>query len=335
MYLVKTNQMDVCLMKNTLKEQAKNLPLTPGVYLMKDKHGAIIYVGKAKKLRERVGSYFIKNKQHSSKTLRLVQQLTDFDVIGVDTELDALLLECELIQKHRPIYNRQMNSFEKYKYIEINTEQNELTITILNVPSKINCFGPFSINRKLTELKQILERLYGLNQTNYWQQHFTKNELALVDPTIAAAEILDAFTGNSQSPQKRLEANMLHAAEQQSFEKAASLKEEWQFVTRFFNQNKKLVLANQTNWQLLQMPFGAKIKYYLIYQGLVLNTRILTKQTAKKYTTGELARKLLPKKIPENTQQFSKEQVDFINILYGYINQHKECQLIDLTEPFV
>lgn len=321
-------------MKKKLKEQARNLPLKPGVYLMKDRYGAIIYVGKAKKLRERVSSYFIKNKQHSSKTNRLIQQLTDFDVIEVDSELDALLLECQLIQEYRPLYNRQMNSFEQYKYIEINTEKEDISINIRTIPSKKNCFGPFSINRKLSELKQILENLYGLNQKNYWQQTFSEHDIAPLDSKTIVSELLGAFTLDNQLPQNRLKEKMILASENQSFEKALKLREDWQFLTRFFNQNEKLILASHTNWQFFSIPIGSKIKYYLIYQGLVINSHLLTKQTFAKYTPSEHAKKILPKNKPENIQQFCKEQVDFINILYSYINRHKDYQFIELTDPF-
>lgn len=321
-------------MKNPLKEQARNLSLNPGVYLMKDRYGDVIYVGKAKKLRERVLSYFVKNKQHSSKTVRLIQQLAEFDVIEVETELDALLLECQLIQELRPIYNRQMNSFEKYKYIQINTENSKISINILSVPTQKNCFGPFSTNRKLVELKLILETLYGLNQSDYWHQSFAKNHTTPLTHTTIKTELLGAFIFNNQLPQQRLEAKMVLAAENYSFEKALKLREDWQLLTRFFAQNKKLVLANQANWQLLQLTVHSKMKYYLIYQGLVIHSRTFTKQTAAKYTLDELAKKLLPKKLPKKIQQFSKDQVDFINILYSYVNHHKEALLINLAVPY-
>lgn len=321
-------------MKEQLKERVKHLPLRPGVYLMKDKHGKIIYVGKAKKLRERVASYFIKNKQHSSKTIRLVQQLTDFDIIEVESELDALLLECRLIQNYRPIYNRQMNSFEKYRYIEINTDTPKISIVIRTVPMGKNCFGPFSTSRKLTEVKQILDNLYGLNQNNYWQYSFLDPSIDSVDQDTVISELLGAFEKNNPLPQNRLEAKMILASENQSFEKALKLREDWHFLTRFFNKNKKLVLANQADWQFLALPLGSKIKYYLIYQGMVINSRSLTKRTFAKYTPNELAKKILPATKPEKILHFSKDQVDFINILYSYINQHKECQLVDLTNFF-
>lgn len=321
-------------MKRNLKEQAKKLPLSPGVYLMRDLHGSIIYVGKAKKLRERVSSYFIKNKSHSRKTLRLIQQLADFDVIEVDTELDALLLECQLIQAYRPLYNRQMNAFEKYRYIEIANENDDVTLNIIAAPKNQHCFGPFSTNRRLTELKRILEELYGLHPQNYWQQQFTSEQQKSVPQNIIATELLNAFNFKGQQPQKRLEEKMISASNDFSFEKALKFREDWQFVTRFFKQNQKLVLASQSDWQLLVLPFGRKIKYYLIYQGRVLNSRILTKKTFANYSPNELAHKILPKELPNKITHFTKEQVDFINILYGYINQHKECTVVDLTGSF-
>lgn len=335
MAFIKKQSIGCVSMKKNLKEQAKKLPLSPGVYLMRDLHGSIIYVGKAKKLRERVSSYFIKNKSHSRKTLRLIQQLADFDIIEVDTELDALLLECQLIQTYRPIYNRQMNAFENYRYIEIASENNEVSLNILAAPKDQNCFGPFSTNRRLAELKRILEELYNLNPQNYWQQHFTSEPQKPFAQNIIATELLNAFNFKGQQPQKRLEEKMISASDNYSFEKALKFREDWLFVTRFFKQNQKLVLASQSDWQLLVLPFGKKIKYYLIHQGRVLNSYILTKQTFAKYTPDELANKILPKERPERITHFTKEQVDFINILYGYINQHKECRVFDLTDLFI
>ena len=135
-------------MKEYLKEKAHQLPLTPGVYLMKDATDTIIYVGKAKKLKNRVSSYFINSNQHSRKTMRLVKQIIDFDVLHTDTELDALLLECQLIQQYRPRYNRQMNAYEQYSYVSVAVNERQLEIKLLNIPTKENCFGPYSIRRK-------------------------------------------------------------------------------------------------------------------------------------------------------------------------------------------
>ena len=103
-----------------LKEKIDNLPKTPGIYMMKDKYGDIIYVGKSKKLKERVKSYFVNSKNHSRKVKRMVKNIKDLDVILTDTELDALILECEMIKKIRPMYNKLLKNYENYSYIKIN-----------------------------------------------------------------------------------------------------------------------------------------------------------------------------------------------------------------------
>ena len=97
-----------------LKEKIDNLPKTPGIYMMKDKYGDVIYVGKSKKLKERVKSYFVNSKNHSRKVKRMVKNIEDLDVILTDTELDALILECEMIKKIRPMYNQLLKNHENY-----------------------------------------------------------------------------------------------------------------------------------------------------------------------------------------------------------------------------
>ena len=102
-----------------LTEKVKNLPSSPGVYLMKDSRGSIIYVGKSKHLKQRVQSYFQNSKNHSPKIIKLVNHLKDFDYILTDTEFEAFLLECQLIKEIKPIYNTQMKNPLSYAYIVI------------------------------------------------------------------------------------------------------------------------------------------------------------------------------------------------------------------------
>lgn len=316
----------------SFKQQAHLLPEVPGVYLMKDHHGTVVYVGKAKNLRNRLSSYFRKNTQHASKIVRMVQQLASFETIVTDTELDALLLECRLIQTYRPLYNRQMNAFEQYKYFSITLKQQQLTLAIVTLPTKENCFGPYPLSKQLHRVKASLEQIYGLNSTNYWQQDLLAAANTALSPTIAYHEILAAFTQQSQKPLLRLKSKMEQAARQQAFERAQKLKQEWHFLSHFFRQQQRMNQAVQNQWELLWLPAGSKIKYYLLYQGLVINSRLLTKQTFKKYTPEQLAQKIKPSALPTQIHQYSKEQIDFLNILYSYINRQPECQLLALEQ---
>ena len=92
----------------SLGDKIKQLPAAPGVYLMKDGRGGILYVGKSKNLKARVQSYFQSSSNQSPKTKKLVRHLKDFDCIPTDTELEALLLESKLIKKLKPLYNRML-----------------------------------------------------------------------------------------------------------------------------------------------------------------------------------------------------------------------------------
>ncbi len=93
-----------------LKEKVKNLPSCPGVYLMKDSLNSVIYVGKSKNLKSRIGSYFQNSKSHPPKVVKLVKNLKDFEYLTTDTEFEAFLLECKLIKEIKPIYNKLMKS---------------------------------------------------------------------------------------------------------------------------------------------------------------------------------------------------------------------------------
>ena len=112
-------------MKNsiTLKESAKKLPFSPGVYLMKNENDEIIYIGKAKNLKNRVLSYFLSDLNHSEKVKRMVKNIDHFDYIVTDSEFEALVLECSLIKKHLPKYNILLKDDKGYSYIKITKEK--------------------------------------------------------------------------------------------------------------------------------------------------------------------------------------------------------------------
>ncbi|MGC6768582.1 GIY-YIG nuclease family protein [Enterococcus sp. LJL128] len=319
-------------MKEKLKQKARALPLSPGVYLMKDRHGDIVYIGKAKKLKERVSSYFIKNSQHSSKVKRMILQLADFDVIHVDTELDALLLECRLIQQHRPMYNRQMNAFERYSFLTILNEKQKIRLATAPFPTGTYTFGPYTSHRQLPEITAILEKLYHLNPNDSWHRLFAQTTESTIDSDLILTELLAAFTGHPEALEKRLEQKMIAASENLHFIQAAQWRDDWQLIHRFFHRHAQLLLSpiNQQEWHALWLPIENGGKCYLIYQGLVLAEHYFpnipladTKQLL------HAAEKLLPEQ-PETIHTYSKNQIDFIYILHMYLQRNTAYQLIPI-----
>ena len=105
-----------------LLKKANSLPLQSGVYIMKDKTKKVIYVGKAKKLKNRVTSYFRKNSSHNAKTIMMVSKVDDFDYILTDSEFEALVLECSLIKQYQPKYNILLKDDKGYSYIRLTKE---------------------------------------------------------------------------------------------------------------------------------------------------------------------------------------------------------------------
>ena len=107
----------------SLRKKSMRLPLLPGVYMMRDKSGKIIYIGKAKALKNRVSSYFGSQKNHQEKVRRMVAQVQDFDYIITDSEFEALILECSLIKQYTPKYNILLKDDKGYSYIKITKEE--------------------------------------------------------------------------------------------------------------------------------------------------------------------------------------------------------------------
>ena len=144
-----------------IKEKLHKLPITSGVYLMKDIDGHIIYVGKAKNLKRRVSSYFL-NTEKTVKTTALVENIYDFDYILTPSELDALALESTLIKKHQPFYNILLKDGKAYPYIKIKYKEDYPSIEIVRKVKKDGAkyFGPYFAGIKAGELLKIIHQAF-------------------------------------------------------------------------------------------------------------------------------------------------------------------------------
>ena len=128
-----------------LKEKAHALPLKPGVYIMQDAKNEVIYVGKAKALKNRVSQYFADLASHTEKTLAMVSQIDHFDVIIADSEFEALVLECSLIKRHQPRYNILLKDDKGYPYIRLTVREDYPKFSLANRPAEDGAryFGPY------------------------------------------------------------------------------------------------------------------------------------------------------------------------------------------------
>ena len=228
-----------------LKNKAASLPLAPGVYIMRDKEDAVIYVGKAKKLRNRVSQYFQDTASHSIKTRQMVSKVDHFDVIVAATEFEALVLECSLIKQHLPKYNILLKDDQGYPYLRFHTKEYYPQITMVNKigDDGADYYGPFGsrgVTQDLMDAVRLTLKMpncskkfprdigkgrpclnYHLNQCEGWcQNHKTHEDYAVI--TEQAKQLL---SGNYKQAADQIRTQMLAASEELNFELAASLRD--------------------------------------------------------------------------------------------------------------
>lgn len=151
-----------------IQEHLKQLPAEPGVYLMKDKFDNIIYVGKAKVLKNRVRQYFQSSKNHSSKVKSMVKNIDRFEYIITDSELEALILECNLIKKYKPKYNVLLRDDKTYPYIKVTTNEDFPRVLKVRkvIKDKAKYFGPYTNTTAVNDTLDIIKNIYPIRTCN-------------------------------------------------------------------------------------------------------------------------------------------------------------------------
>lgn len=223
----------------------KNLPDKPGVYLMKNSLGEVIYVGKAKILKNRVKSYFQNSKNHSEKVKVLVKNIAEFEYIVTDSEMEALILECNLIKKYSPKYNILLKDDKFYPFIKITIKDDFPRVFVTRNFSRDGSkyFGPYTNGTAVYETIDLIYKIFPLRTCklsikengesirpclNYHIKkclgpcggHISKDEYGKM-----INEIIDILSGKDTYVTKMLKTEMENAAENLEFEKAASLRD--------------------------------------------------------------------------------------------------------------
>lgn len=224
-------------MNELIQQKCAILPNQPGCYLMKDRQGTIIYVGKAKVLKNRVRSYFTGS--HDGKTQRLVNEIEDFEYIVTSSDIEALILELNLIKKHDPKYNVMLKDDKTYPYIKITGEKHPKLITTRIVKKdKGKYFGPYPNAYAASETKKLLDRLYPLRKCSTLPDrvclyyHLGQCLAPCVKPieqdtyTGIIEEITKFLNGGYQQVKKNLTEKMSSAAENLEFERAKEYRDQ-------------------------------------------------------------------------------------------------------------
>ena len=312
------------------------LPAKPGCYLMKNAEEKIIYVGKAISLRNRVRSYFHADSSHDGKTRRLVREIANIEWIVVGSELEALILEMNLIKKHRPKYNVRLKDDKRYPYIKIHWAEPfpKVTVTRQMEEDGSRYFGPYTSAWAVYQTLDVLRRIFPYltcdrNITGLDERACLYFDIKLcIAPCIGAAsqvqyrrmisDLMDFLSGHSEEIIARLQATMEKAAEEMRFEKAAAVRDQLKAIQSIIERQKivfatdyldsdVLAMARSNGEACVQVFFirGGKLigREYFILEGTEdeADTEVLEQFVTQFYTEAATipAQVMLPQEIEE------------------------------------
>lgn len=328
-------------MPANLTDKIANLPLTPGVYLMKDSLGHIIYVGKAKQLRKRVQSYFYNNKGHSPKVKQLVKHICDLDYRLTDTEFEAFMLECQLIKELKPMYNRKMKNPLAYSYISIMDNGPYRQIEIGYEPSPQAgslSYGPYTsrstVERAVQGIKESQRILCSSphSRTTRCLNHslglcigMCGGGEAVKQYEAVMEQIIRLLNGNSSSIVSGLEARMEEAALRFDYETAAKYRDYLGAVHSLLHKEKVIGFTGENkNIVVLEPVDGQSCKLILIKGSVILYRTLLA---AEDLSSGQLTGRITAaareyfrsSSLVAATEEMSRHKIDEAQIIYSYL----------------
>ena len=260
---VSTDNKPLLKQPDLLEARLKEIPPSPGVYFMKSSSGDILYIGKSKKLRSRVRSYFRDSQRLSDRIAMMVRQVAEIEIIVTDTEAEALALEANLIKKHQPYYNVLLKDDKKYPYVCITWSEDYPRIFITRKrrakSSKDRYYGPYVDTRLLRFTMHIIKRAFPMRQRrkplfndrpclNYDMGKCPGVCQGLVSPEDyhkMMRQVASIFQGRTEELVKGLQTQMEEAAENLEFEKASQLRDRIYALQRL-NADQKVSLPDDT-----------------------------------------------------------------------------------------
>jgi len=340
----------------------RELPDSPGVYQYSDKDGKILYVGKAKNLKKRVSSYFRRDETLIGKVRVLVQKIADIQVVVVDTELDALLLENNLIKKYQPRYNVMLKDDKTYPWICIKRESfPRIFPTRHRMNDGSDYFGPYASGKMMHTLLDLIRQLYPIRSCNLnlsaanirtgkykvcLEYHINnclgpcENLQSEEDYAQSLAEIRNILKGNISAVRQHLAHLMKEYADAFAFEKAHVVKEKIELLDRF--QSKSSIVSpslhNIDVYSYVEDPTAAYINFMKIISGCIIQAH--TVEMRKKLD--ESPEELLLLAITELRERFDsnapeiivpfKLDVEFTNVSYTVPLRGEKKKLLELSE---
>ena len=348
-------------MKRSLSEhvqgQLNTLPTRPGCYLMKDAAGEVIYVGKAINLRSRVRSYFHASAGHDRRISQMVEHIADIQWIVVGSELEALILEMNLIKKHRPHYNVRLKDDKRYPYIKVHWGDDfpKVTVTRQTTQDGSRYFGPYTSVWAVHQTVDLLRRLFSFLSCDREITGQDERACLYYDIKLCSApcigkidrdgyrrmidDLCQFLEGHTDVIVGRLRAEMEQAAEELRFERAAALRDQIRAIESVVERQKVLssdyvdsdvlALARSNDDTCVQVFFirGGKLigRDYFLLEGAAetSDATVLAEFLKQFYNQSSTvpARVLLPNEVEE------------ANIIRQWLSQRRENQVVEILVP--
>ena len=276
--------------RERFSERLRRVPTRPGVYVMRDAGGDVLYVGKAASLRHRLWSYFASESGLAPKVRNLVRRVDDFEFILTESDQEAVILECNLIKHHKPAYNARLKDDKSYPFIKIDTTEDFPLVYITRNPKKDGAryFGPFasaySVRKTLALLKKLFpyrsctKPITGTDSRPCLDYHINR----CVGPCIGAvdrpgyAEVIDQVVlfleGRTDRVAKTISARMNEAAEALEFERAAALRDQLRAIERVSEGQKVLHFTSENLDVIALAPFMGEtwVEVFFVRQGKLI-----------------------------------------------------------------
>jgi excinuclease ABC subunit C len=334
------------------------LPAKPGCYLMKNAGGTIIYVGKAISLKNRVRSYFHADAGHDQKTRRLVREIAHIEWILVGSELEALILEMNLIKKHRPKYNIRLKDDKRYPYIKIhwNEPYPKVTVTRLMQDDGARYFGPYTSAWAVYQTLDVLRRVFPYLTCDRVITGQDKRACLYYDiklclaPCIAAvnqtqyrqmiSDLQEFLNGHSEPIMLRVQQDMEKAAGQLNFERAAALRDRLKAMQSIVERQKVVFAADYKDSDVIAMARAdneACVQIFFIRGGKLIGREYFvlegTEDTTDKEVMSEFVKQFYTEAASIPQQVMLPEEIEEAQIIGQWLRSRRGGGKVEISVP--
>jgi excinuclease ABC subunit C len=334
------------------------LPTKPGCYLMKNADGKIIYVGKAINLRNRVRSYFHSDSSHDNKTRRLVREIADIEWIVVGSELEALILEMNLIKRHRPRFNVRLKDDKRYPYIKIHWADPfpKVTVTRQMKDDGSRYFGPYTSAWAVHQTLDVLRRIFPYltcdrditgNDTRACLYYDIKLCTAPCIGAVNQAEyrqmisdLQDFLNGQSEPIVKRLEKEMAKASEELRFEKAAAVRDQLKAIQTIVERQKIVFNSDYLDSDVIAMARAdgeACVQIFFIRNGKLIGREYFILEGTEETSDTEVMEQFVKQfyteaaNVPE--QVMLPEEIEEARIIGQWLRSRRGGKKVEIFVP--